>query len=104
MSWLSRFASLVGLPERLAEDALHSERAAQHTLSRRGMLLGGAAMATGAVFSFPAPEAPRVFWYRADCGIVLNGDEVLEWRSLIPGGFSSLYALPGSAPKFLRSG
>lgn len=51
---LATFARLIGVPTRLAEDALHSERAARHTLSRRGMMGALAAMAAGSVVSLPA--------------------------------------------------
>lgn len=60
MTILSTFARLIGIPERLAEDALHSERAARHTLSRRGMMGALAAMAAGSVVSLPALPSARI--------------------------------------------
>lgn len=53
MTALRTFARLIGLSrEDLAEDALRSESAARLTLSRRGLLLGGASLAAGSAFSF----------------------------------------------------
>mgnify|MGYP001617055425 CR=1 FL=1 len=51
---LDRFAKLLGIRPDQAEDALHSERAAKHVVSRRSFLGVGAALATGAIFSFGA--------------------------------------------------
>jgi hypothetical protein len=66
MTALSTLARLLGLPVRLAEDALHSERAARLALSRRSLFLGAGAMATGSVFSFAPTRrdyaALRVFY------------------------------------------
>lgn len=59
MTALSRFASLLSLPVHQAEDALHSERAARHALSRRGFFGVSAAMAAGTAFGFASP-AKRV--------------------------------------------
>lgn len=50
---LDRFAKLLGIRHDQAEDALHSERAAKHVVSRRAFFGAGAALATGAIFSFP---------------------------------------------------
>jgi hypothetical protein len=52
---LSALARMLGVHRSLAEDALHSERAAKAVLSRRSLFAAGAAMATGSVFSFPVP-------------------------------------------------
>lgn len=49
MSGLLTLARLLGVPTRLAEDALHSERAARAVLSRRNLFAAGAAMAAGSV-------------------------------------------------------
>lgn len=57
MTILSAFARIIGVPTRLAEDALHSERAARHTLSRRGMMGALAAMAAGSVMPLPVMPA-----------------------------------------------
>ncbi len=47
---LRQFARLLGLSDDLAEDALHSERAARHVVSRRTFFGVAGAMATGLVF------------------------------------------------------
>lgn len=49
MTALAAFAKLLGLPTRLAEDALHSERAAFAVLSRRNLFAAGTAMAAGSL-------------------------------------------------------
>lgn len=49
---LDRFAKLLGIRPDQAEDAIHSERAAKLVVSRRSFLGVGAALATGAIFSF----------------------------------------------------
>jgi hypothetical protein len=72
MTILATFASIVGVPTRLAEDALHSERAARHTLSRRGMMGALAAMAVGNVMPLPAMPAQYV--------VLVNG--TYPWRSM----------------------
>lgn len=56
MTALSRFARLLGLPAHQAEDALHSERAARHVLSRRSFFGVGATMVAGTAFGFAPPE------------------------------------------------
>lgn len=58
-----RFANLLGIEERHAEDALYSERVAKHVVSRRSFLGAAGALAGAAVFAFPAPaqdEAKRI--------------------------------------------
>jgi hypothetical protein len=67
---LSTLARMLGLPPRLAEDALHSERAAKAVLSRRSLFAAGAAMASGAAFSFPVP-AKVCAW--GDLRVYFNG-------------------------------
>ena len=57
MTALTRFARLLGLPDHQAEDALHSERAARHVLTRRSFFGVSAAMAAGTVFGFVKPVA-----------------------------------------------
>jgi len=54
---LDKFAKLLGVRRDQAEDALQSERAAKLVVSRRSFLGVGAALATGALFSFPGVEA-----------------------------------------------
>ncbi len=49
-SALRQFARLLGLSDDLAEDALHSERAARHVVSRRTFFGAGCALAAGMVF------------------------------------------------------
>ncbi len=72
MSIWNEFAKLVGVAPRHAEDALHSERAAKATLSRRGMFGASAALAAGVAFGFPEIQVPRQMfltstfnWYSA---------------------------------------
>lgn len=48
-------ASMLGVPERAVEDAVHSEPLARLQLSRRQALGGLAALATGKFFSIPTP-------------------------------------------------
>lgn len=61
MSVWQDFASLIGVAPRHAEDALHSERCAKATLSRRGMFGASAALAAGVAFGFPEP--PKILYY-----------------------------------------
>ncbi len=69
MSWqtsfLKTFAKMIGVPEHQAEDALHSERAARATLTRRNLFAAGAALAAGSVFSFPT----RKVWQTPRYGV-----------------------------------
>lgn len=50
MKALTTLAKMLGVPARLAEDALHSESAARAVLSRRNLFAAGAALAAGSVF------------------------------------------------------
>lgn len=50
---LDRFAKLLGVRPDQAEDALHSERAAKHILTRRSFLGAGAMLTGGVLFSLP---------------------------------------------------
>jgi hypothetical protein len=52
---------MLGLSRDAAEASLHSERAARAVLTRRNLLAAGGALATGAAFSFAAPEVEG-FW------------------------------------------
>lgn len=86
-SALKEFAKLLHLPERHAEDALHSERAAKHTISRRSFFGTSAAMAGAAVFAIPqaveaeplpVPTGPRgaewaspQFWAATGCAVLM---------------------------------
>lgn len=58
---IQQLAKLLGLTPEHAEASMHSERAARAVLSRRNLFAAGAALATGAVFSFGAAE-PEGFW------------------------------------------
>lgn len=53
---LDQLAKLLGLPFRVAEEALHSESYAQGYLNRRNFLGGLGALCAGTTFSFPSPE------------------------------------------------
>lgn len=53
MSALRALANMLGVAPRLAEDALHSERAAKAVLSRRNLFAAAGAMAAGTVFCPP---------------------------------------------------
>ncbi len=57
---LNTLARMLGLSPTDAEASMHSERAARAVLTRRNLFAAGAAMATGAAFSFPTA---RVFTY-----------------------------------------
>jgi hypothetical protein len=50
MTALSTLARMLGVRRDLAEDALHSERAAKAVLSRRSLFAAAGAMASGAAF------------------------------------------------------
>lgn len=63
MSYLQKLATMLGIGEHQAEDALHSERAARIAVGRRDFLAAGAALATGAAFSRFTPDPPG-FWIR----------------------------------------
>lgn len=54
MSFLERFAQMLGVGPDMAEDALRSERAARFALTRRSFFGTAGAMVAGSVFSFPA--------------------------------------------------
>lgn len=55
MTALATLAKLLGVRQDLAEDALHSERAARAVLTRRSLLAAAGAMASGTVFGFGSP-------------------------------------------------
>jgi hypothetical protein len=55
MNGLGVLARILGIKPDLAEDALHSERAARAVLTRRNLFAAGGALAAGSVFSFGAP-------------------------------------------------
>lgn len=64
---LTKLAGMLGVRPELAEDALHSERAARAVLTRRNLLAAGAALASGAAFSLPVPE-PEGRWVWVQMG------------------------------------
>lgn len=47
-----RFAKMLGIEERHAEDALHSERVAKHVVSRRSFIGAAGVLAGASLFSF----------------------------------------------------
>jgi hypothetical protein len=85
---LRRLASMLGVKTDHAEDALHSERAAQAVLSRRNLFAAAGAMAAGTAFSFPAPEKLYSWHISATEWVLL--DEVhkqigsVKWGALAP--------------------
>lgn len=54
---IDALCKLLGIREDQAEDALRSERAARHALSRRSFFGTSALLAAGTAFSFAAPSA-----------------------------------------------
>jgi hypothetical protein len=89
---LAAFAKLLGLPARLAEDALHSERAARAVLTRRNLFAAAGAMAAGSVFvekwvdprvAFNASPRPNYLAY--------GFDHLLDKDLLIPEGGPSVF-------------
>jgi hypothetical protein len=60
---LSALARMLGIKTDLAEDALHSERAARAVLTRRNLFAAGGALAAGSVFSFGVPPLGWEAWY-----------------------------------------
>lgn len=54
---LDALCKLLGIREDQAEDALKSERAARHALSRRSFFGAAGMLTTGTVFSFATPSA-----------------------------------------------
>lgn len=69
MRGLTILAKMLGVPARLAEDALHNESAARAALSRRNLFAAGTAMAAGSLL-VGGPLPLRVFhdgctWYAA---------------------------------------
>lgn len=64
MTPLAALARMLGIKPELAEDALHSERAARAVLTRRNLFAASGALAAGSVFSFGAA---------AESAIVVSG-------------------------------
>jgi len=58
---IAQLARMLRLPPTDVEASMHSERAARAVLTRRNLFAAGAAMATGAAFSFATPE-PTCVW------------------------------------------
>ena len=61
---LDRFAKLLGIRPDQAEEALRSERAAKHVVSRRSFFGAAGALATGAIFSFGGVVAEDAYEVR----------------------------------------
>jgi hypothetical protein len=93
---LATLAKMLGVPARLAEDALHSESAARAVLSRRNLFAASSALAVGSLL-VGGPLPLRVFhdgctWYAANSwadyrdlladdyfgGVETDGEEVTE--------------------------
>jgi hypothetical protein len=68
MTALSTLARMLGVRRDLAEDVLHSERAAKAVLSRRCLFAAGAAMVAGDAFSFGFAEDEAAYreWVRQE--------------------------------------
>lgn len=72
---IAALAKMLGLSTEHAEASMHSDRAARAVLTRRNLFAAGAALATGAAFSFAAPEHPGVWIYYvpgADYGLPMR--------------------------------
>jgi hypothetical protein len=86
VSFLDRFARLLGLPPEDAEDALHSDRAARAVLTRRSFFAAAGAMAAGTAFSFAPPVDEFHYLFRSgDYPTKLVG--VGNWMPTDPGPF-----------------
>lgn len=86
MSALQTLGRMLGVRSDLAEDAMHSERAAKAVLSRRNLFAAAGAMAAGAVFvpvsaPFLAHEFVGGFSIQIsfDIGDAINGWNVTTW-------------------------
>lgn len=91
---LDKFAKLLGIRTDQAEDALHSERAAKHVVSRRSFFGASAALTAGTVFSFAVeaeekkievavPEAAKMFLAPYGCTSILVS---AGWMSVATAG------------------
>lgn len=78
MKALQTFAKMLGLPSRLAEDALHSESAARAVLSRRNLFAAGAALAVGSVL-VGGPLPLRVFSNGCDTWVAHSFADLREF-------------------------
>ncbi len=89
-------AKMLGIPRRMAEDAIVSEPAAKATLSRRGLLLAGATalpfMAAGNLFS-------DIDWYRGYQKIWVSASQ--PWAG---GVFDAPVLIEGDTPLILSGG
>lgn len=73
MSALATLARLLGVRPELAEDALHSERAARAALTRRNLIAAAGAMASGAAFGFmPLAQEPIIYTF-SNCEVSIAG-------------------------------
>ena len=73
MTALSTLARMLGVRRELAEDALHSERAAKAVLSRRSLFAAVGAMVGGVAFGFGGFERPWDWMMFADGVEVARG-------------------------------
>ncbi len=89
-------AKMLGIPRRMAEDAIGSESAAKATLSRRGLLLAGATalpfMAAGNLFS-------DIDWHRGYQKIWVSASK--PW---VGGVFERPVLIEGDTPLILTGG
>jgi hypothetical protein len=81
---LTVLANMLGVPSRLAEDALHSESAARAVLSRRNLFAAGAALAAGSVLV--GGPLPLHLFYSGDDWIAAHSwadyrDRLQDWMS-----------------------
>lgn len=76
---LQTFAKMLGLPTRLAEDALHSESSARAVLTRRSLFAAGAALAAGSVL-VGGPLPLYLFTDGTDTFAACNLPEALAMR------------------------
>jgi hypothetical protein len=88
MQSLARLAKMLGVPTRLAEDALHSERAARAVLSRRNLFAAGAAMAAGSLLV--GGPLPLYLFHSGDDWIAAHSwadyrDRLQDWMSFDDG-------------------
>jgi hypothetical protein len=60
---------MLGVAPRLAEDVLHSERAAKAVLTRRNLFVAAGAMAAGTVLAPGADLVAAPQWYAVDLSI-----------------------------------
>ncbi len=111
MSYLQRFARMLGIGEHQAEDALQSESAARVAIGRRDFIAAGAALAVGTAFSIPEAATeittlltwepgtvlveivgPLGFRYSLDSGRTYSAPAPAVGTVVLPGGMSATFA------------